>query len=333
MQSVNKKIHLFDSNSAPGIYVNPRSMKNDLQPFDSTNNGQFYTEPTINVDSYKYATPRVSSLPFQDSDSTIQYVHPTTPWSDNREMFLSGGMIVYGVKTTIDDGLFADMSLAALNSTFEQSKDFFDKMVKEKDTESKKFDDFLKKKDGEKKLLYWSSLHSKGRDPTGVDDDYDKDMYALASQPVYNCLTRYGILTSYNYLGVSLTNNEATSLVDISSQMNQSHVTTVNIAFAKKVEVANIWGGKKVVRPGAHLYLQLTQDSIDKPYEIKPITSFRNARLQVNGDYVWYVGVVKYGINRYGPESSIRKVISHSDPRQVFSAVSNLEKIEVNLGF
>jgi len=329
MEGIQSTINQLSAVTNPGVYIDPKSMSMNFTPSSSTG-GDYYSREQIQNDLYGKANPLESSRPFIDTNGFIQYTHSQVSWTNNAELYISSGMVLFAQKFKQTDGLplVPDMTLAMFNTMLYQSWLTFQKDAQDAQNQDIiDFSNYLNNGDIEDRLL---SIHNKRKKNKKLTEKEIR-LWSLATNARFTDLTKHGILQKYNYIGVAMTDGTSTGNRDINLLEYQSKITNVNVCFAKRCNVANIWGSPKLVHPGTKLFLMLTQDPKGF-YKVVPKTSFRDARLNSQSNHVWYIGYVKYPITRFGPASAIKTAISGSNPESVYKAIGRLEMMEVNLG-
>ena len=85
------------------------------------------------------------------------------------------------------------------------------------------------------------------------------DFYAKSMEPGYCYLTKHGILSRLNFAGVIVNTNHAVTLQELDRTEYTDHYTQVNVAYAKRTRVGNVFGTADKIMGGSKLWLELTR--------------------------------------------------------------------------
>ncbi len=101
---------------------------------------------------------------------------------------------------------------------------------------------------------------------------------AIGARTVYTGETMFGILHTWNFLGVCVTPtggmSPATGLTTGAGFRNATAVTNLGIAVGKRAVVVNYWGN--LMRPSTHCYLILKRATTGAPFQIVPYGSHKH---------------------------------------------------------
>ncbi|MBX9637252.1 MAG: hypothetical protein K2Q45_06845 [Nitrosomonas sp.] len=86
-----------------------------------------------------------------------------------------------------------------------------------------------------------------------------QEFYQKSTEPGFCYLTRHGILSRISYAGVVINTNHAVSLQELDRTEYTDHFTQVNVAFAKRTRVTNVFGTSEQIVTGSKLWLELTR--------------------------------------------------------------------------
>lgn len=85
------------------------------------------------------------------------------------------------------------------------------------------------------------------------------DFYIKSTEPGYCYLTRHGILSRISFAGVVVNTNRAVTLQEVDRTEFTDHYSQVNVAYAKRTRVANVFGTAEKIMGGSKLWLELTR--------------------------------------------------------------------------
>lgn len=85
------------------------------------------------------------------------------------------------------------------------------------------------------------------------------EFYQKATEPGLCYLTRYGILARISFAGVIVNTNRAVGLIELDRTEYTDHYSHVNVAFAKRTRVAQVFGTSENIVTGSKLWLELTR--------------------------------------------------------------------------
>lgn len=86
-----------------------------------------------------------------------------------------------------------------------------------------------------------------------------RDFYARSTEPGYCYLTKHGIMSRLSFAGVIVNTNRAVTLQEVDRTEFTDHYSHVNVAYAKRTRVANVFGTAEKIMGGSKLWLELTR--------------------------------------------------------------------------
>jgi hypothetical protein len=216
--------------------------------------------------------PSSSSVASFTSNDFIQHQHVIHPWGDGAHRNIAEYQIVFTQRTLTDHDLqlYTSVSLAKVNEILDQSYATFEALTDNiadptlNDADCVKFKNYLDKY-GEKLLEEYHQLRKKSSNTyldayvtDATTRNELKDFYEMAiNRPVLKYLTKLGILLNWNFIGVTLGVNRATTFDESDNAASSERVAVINTIMAKRATTHNIFGGIKDVITGADAYLIL----------------------------------------------------------------------------
>ena len=309
MQALEGIIGQAQGSMDPSVYVDPRSGMQGFAPFLGNQS----------VRSAKPLVPLSSNVAYQTTNYRIVYQHTLVPWTDQSEFYVSPGALLFGDRYVEKDAMhyYSDFTLATLNSRL---RDEWNRFHLNPDMDFQ--EDVLNKP---RVLAALSAYHSRSDLPFSADV---KNLYEKATRAKYRHLTKVGILSCLNFLGVVQGRGDTSD--DHMREYEQDKISNISIITRGRALVGNIWGGPHLVTHGCQLYLVLTQNK-EGMFQVKPRAT-RGGRLRTKpGDHVWYVGRVKYRADTAPSSHFVTVSSTNKDPVTAYRAVESLPRIEIDV--
>lgn len=240
----------------------------------------------------------------------IVYSYPLMPYGDGSEERMMEGMIVFNARY-IDSvhGLHAIVTLSKLNNIMRDANETYQQYLREQDPEALAFQRYLKTI-GEPALEEYH--RTRQSDIAGI-----VDFYNMATKDIYCYQTKFGILQRWNYLGVVLSKQEASSLMSIDMTASSEHVHVIGVVVGERARTFNIWGTSKETIVGSKTWLILRRARLRKdeaggrgqfqivPYASRVRDSIPHAVIHYHGGkdealirgHAWMIGTVSEGTN------------------------------------
>lgn len=285
--------------------------------------------------------PLSSSRPPIGVNKFISYTHSLLPWEDGNQDYISEGAVLFGFKqqNATQGPETGDVTLSTANNIIRQFHEQYHALLREdRDNEEKDFRDLLERFGEDVLFEYDYALKHNLQSFLNKDEDRRR-FYKLSLQKELRYLTRFGILSQFEFLGVVLRGGDNSMVANPYSREYSARLTNIAFVPAKRARVSNVWGGKRDVTFGSKLYLVLTQvphptnSSIDKMYQIVPVAT-RKARLPlryVKDSHRWFVG----SVDRPTPVSPspvfMDKGIANRDPAAASNALASLPFVHIQV--
>jgi len=293
----------------------------------------------------------------------VQYVYLCPPWADNSQRYIMPEMLAWTVNTMdTGDSATTVLTLPKINQIAKDCYDEFKRITDERPGNSDASPEAIEFK----KFLVLYGEHSletfaKLRDlttTTVMDAAERKDMIkflGLAKQDFYCWLTRFGIMSRVTYVGPVINVNRAVSVEELDMTQHADHYCQVNVCYAKRGRIANVFGPACSITTGSKLWLTLRRKMVlthegmePRHYQIVPGGSTLRDKpsdrertyLDDSGrpvlGHVWRVGVVSFP----GPSSpSVGSCQDASNTgvrcseREAYEAHGTLPSLIVAVGF
>ena len=206
----------------------------------------------------------------------IQYTYMAPPWEDQTNKYIMPEMPAFAVKELdTEQNSTTVLTLAKLNQILQTSWQDFMEVSDTTNADTYQnavtFRGFLEKY-GERALETYAKarmnpvlLARLEKDSADAKTDEFKDLqefYRMSTQDVFCWCTRFGILNKINFLGIVINTNRAVSLELADETDYHDHYTEVNVGYAKRLYVANIFGPSDRVTTGSKLFLNLRRKRV-----------------------------------------------------------------------
>lgn len=220
--------------------------------------------------------PLESTVVTLDSWETVsyQYMAPSS-LGDGSDMLIMSRMLCWIVKVhNTDDESTIVLTLAKLNKLAQDQWNSFVRDTSANARLNPYFDDekfeFLGwlQDYGERSLeayAYARSHRLLGKDGRPLTEHYKETapgidlFYKRSLKAGYCYLTRFGWLSTVEYAGVVNNTNRAETLLGIDDTSSREHYLQVNVAYAKRCELAQQFGDNDDICAGARLWVYLTR--------------------------------------------------------------------------
>ena len=190
------------------------------------------------------------------------------PWDDESERYIMPGMMAFCVKQWDQvEGTTLILTLPKLNQVLQEAYNDFEELLNDQDQRAIQFSGYLIKY-GERALEQYHQQVKRGTletIPKDISADL-KNFHDMATQDHFCYLTKFGILSKIEYLGVVNNTNRAISL---EGYRQNNHYQQVNVIMAKRAEVSNLFGCAENVTTGSILWLLLRRKPKTVQGEIK----------------------------------------------------------------
>lgn len=274
-----------------------------------------------------------SEVPQFQANVSITYSYSVYPWHDKTHQYIQQGMLVFVSKHVNQKFKLYNMApvwklnIEARTHYYTANNEF----ENVGDAEMAQFKELLKKH-GE------AGIH------------HDKKFLALARKPEYRYLTKYGILSHWNFVGSVLSKGESqapNAYLDMHSDTDIVYV--VGCVLGERARVGNIWGSRNTVKPGTKLFLILRRvpqaDGTFGQFQWEPYASctrdipprsathYRDESGRSCRGFVLYVGVCTENMERDPANGQIDMAMGlFGGVQQAYEAFGTLPSIQVQLG-
>lgn len=200
----------------------------------------------------------------------VQYVYLSPPFNGGEgDRFIAPEMLAFVVNNRAPD----DMSthVLTLPKVNQIAKDCYDEFRiisdnragnTETSREAVEFRGFLEKY-GERSLEDFNKIRNLNTAVYDAAELADMIRFSeLAVQDLFCWQTRFGIMSRITYVGPVINTNAATSLQELDTTQWSDHYTEVNICYAKRGKIANVFGPASDVTTGSRLWLCLQRKRI-----------------------------------------------------------------------
>ena len=225
--------------------------------------------PAVNgiASAFNYGAPSNPIINIELGTDFIQYTYMAPPWEDDTNKMIMPEMLAFSINYLDQETNSSTiLTLAKLNQILQVSwNDFMsasDPNNPEKYENAVKFREFLQKY-GERALETYDQARKKPHLMAVMEKASSKataelaEFYRMAEQDTFCWCTRFGILRKINFLGSVVNTNRAVSLELAEDVNSHDHYTEVNVGYAKRLYVANMFGPSDRVTTGSKLFLNL----------------------------------------------------------------------------
>jgi hypothetical protein len=252
----------------PGYAVNPM-----------TNPGMGVTGPDMKWSNFgggstpnaqqgaNYGDPGMSyGTPYFGDNDRIHQQYVIGPWPDRAHLNITQYQIVCCARRLDHDyNLYTQVSLAKVQELLRSAWDTFEAARTNGDRDALEFRRFMVTY-GEPMLEAYhraarplasaaDKLVLQGMDPAALGDL--RAFYEMHSRPVFKYLTKLGILSYWNVLGVVVGVNRPTGVEAADDQASEDHVSVLANVVAKRAVTHNIFADNSDLPTGADAYLVL----------------------------------------------------------------------------
>jgi hypothetical protein len=334
----------------PGSSVVPGGSFSNLVSGDVPNVGTGFADSAY---ASMLDVPSQYGVPHNVANTFIQYSYPIVPFKDGSEERIAEFQCVFiNRHHDAKHNMYAVVNIGKFNNLLRDAHLEFEKDVDDGYGEAIQLRDFLIAH-GEAPLERYHILKHSGTQPelAKLERDYPNvgAAYAIAMKDVYCYQTRMGILHRWNFLGVVLSRQQATSLMAIDLTPSTSHVNVINVVQGERARTANIFGqhgdviaGGKVwfilkrvkKEDGTYGHFQVSTYATNKretvPYTLRYYKTNGNDELA----HCWKVGTV----TDWGPSSPAEGMrqralgMDNHKERSASEATAQLPHIYIQLG-
>lgn len=194
----------------------------------------------------------------------VQYVYLCPPWSDQSEKYIAPEMLCFAVKSVDpQEASTIILTLAKVNQICKDCGMEFDRMVGDGDAEAIEFNTLLTTY-GEVGLNTYHQLGREGYAAISTPAEAEKvaRFHELATKDLFCWLTQYGIRSRINFVGSVINTNGASSLLEVDQTMFSDHYCQVNVCYAKRARIANVFGNAEDITTGSKLWLTLRRKCV-----------------------------------------------------------------------
>lgn len=234
----------YASPSINGVEWQPRGMEGGGELATALNFGQSSGENTVQS---------------QQADGKIAHQYVSIPWGDGSHLRVAEYQLVFIARDfgAHDQSAYTTLTIAKLNEVLRSSYLLYEEMLAEKDNDATNFRKLLDKYGEDMMESYIRSKDKSGFDNTAKNDL--AQLVALIQKPVFRNLTKYSILTKWNFVGAVLSVNRATGVNEIDDMEQSEHVNVLNLAIGKRAFIHNLLGDRTSAATGGDSWLVLTR--------------------------------------------------------------------------
>lgn len=179
-----------------------------------------------------------------------------------------------------------------------------------------------------------------------------RDFWQSSTKEGFCYLTRYGWLQRVNFSGIVQNVNRAVGLEEIDTTESSQHYLSVNVALAKRVRCANVFGSSEHIKTHSTLWITLKRKRCGKgkygAFQLvpggslkldKPLSHMRNYIDEsgaICSGHVWTIGSVLEPPERSPQPTAIEQATNtgyHLGDRASYEAHASLPSFYVALGF
>lgn len=244
----------------PGSYIAPGSSMAGAVSGDVPNVGGGFAD---SVYSSLMEEPSQYGVPHNIANTFIQSSYPIIPFKDKSEDRIMEYQCVFMNRHHDKKyNLYAMVNIGKFNDILRQAYKEFEKDYDNGNgiQDAVTLYDFLQA-NGEGPLERYHHLKHSGTvgqlNAFAATNGNVAAAYEIAMKDVYCYQTRVGILQRWNFLGVVLSKQQATSLKSIDLTPSTDHVNVVNVVVGEKARTANIFGKHGDVVVGGKVWLIL----------------------------------------------------------------------------
>jgi hypothetical protein len=275
---------------------------------------------------------------------SITYSYSIYPWMDKTHQYIQQGMLVFTSKHMNQKFKLYNMApvwklnIEARNHYVKANNPF----EADGDLELAEFKQLLE-------LYGEAGLEHCHRNSESCTGDL-KRFYNMARKDEYRYLTKFGILSHWNFTGSVLSKGESqapNAYLDMHSDTDICYV--VGCVLGERARVGNIWGTRQHVKPGAKLFLILRRvekadgtygmfqwvpyATCTRDYPPKHLLSYRDESGRTCRSYVQYVGVCSENMEREPAHGQIEMAMGiMGSTEQAYEAFGSLPSIQVQIG-
>lgn len=246
----------------------------------------------------------------EESNGLIQYTYLAPPWTDESEKYIAPGMLAFSVKEHDlrwqNDSSVTIMTLPKLNQILHDAhNDFQNSQLQNSPMfypDAVAFKRFMDEMGEDLLEDYQYALNHNMK--ASVDALKGKHAslvtyHRLAQQDMFCWLTKFGIMRKINYLGSIINTN-----IGSTTQNAGTNHTVINIAFARRAEVANVFGSSMEITAGTKVWLVLKRRPGNGAFQVIPgglritdrpsemMCAYKDAAGKTCYGHVWRVGSV-----------------------------------------
>jgi hypothetical protein len=287
----------------------------------------------------------------------VQYVYLCPPWSDTSEKYIAPEMLCFAVKNVDpQDSSTIILTLAKVNQICKDCGMEFQNLLADNDANALKFNNLLTTY-GEVAINTFHQLGKDGYANISSPEEAEKvdDLHKMATEDLFCWLTQFGIRSRINFVGSVINTNGSATMQDVEQSMFSDHYCQVNVCYAKRARIANVFGIADEITTGSKLWLTLrrkckrTFKGLEFPYfQVVPggskmlDTPAETDRFYVDPSgravrgHVWRVGVVIVPGTSSPQPKQIENASNTStlcNERTAFEDHGTLPTLIVSLGF
>lgn len=257
------------------------------------------------------------------SNTFIQYSYTLAPWADGSEEHIMEYQLVFSANhMDRRHNLSAIVTIGQLNCIIKKADDQFKKMLANGDGEAAILNNFLTNvADANDALEAYHAATVNQKDDDFLNALVDgrgglAEAYRISLKDIYLYQSAFGIKQRWNFLGVTLSKLQATSLNSISLDAGAEHVHVLNVILGERARVHNYWGTKKDTWNGSRLHLFLAKKAPTAAFEWQTYASREQPFIP---DTVLYPGDDADDLKRYGVVTRVVGTVtehSEQDPHE-----------------
>jgi hypothetical protein len=321
--------------------------------------------------SMNFGVPPLSQTVTELGIDFIQYTYLAPPWEDDTNKYIMPEMLAFSVnELDTEANSTTILTLPKINQIMYEAWSDVKAVAVEGDPNSVedaiKFIKYLNKYGEEAiemyhrarknpRLMKMLEKDSEGN-PKNVPNPLQeiRELYHLSLQDVFCWCTRFGIMNKVTFLGVVINTNRAVSLETEEHYNNHQHYCDVNVGFAKRLFVANVFGPNDQVTTGSKLFLNLKRKKTQtsgkvsfEEYYVMPLGTKEDYCRQIDRSYTdpsgrhmnghsWMVGTVMVPGIRTPNMTSVANAANigiRCNERAAYESHGSLPTLTVAVGF
>lgn len=297
-----------------------------------------------------YTPPQYTSAPDFIANTYISYSYTIYPWADKTHEYIQEGMLIFLSRHINHKYRLYNMApLWKLNIEAKLHYNMaWNQFENANNTELIEFKRLLREL-GEKSLEDYHTALVHNRVPKDINPDLVK-FHQLAKKEDYRYLTKFGILSHWNFGGVVLSKGESTGAAAYLDRHSETDtVYSVGVVIGERARTSNIWGSKAHIHPGSKVMLILRRvplangkfghfeftpyASAERDYPPVHLTTYQDESGRLCSGHVISVGVCTEAVERDPANGQLEMACGMiGGVQQSYEACGALPFVQLQLG-